>query len=335
MVLNGWVPDRDGVVALPLLPAVLGQARQVRLRAERRRGLMVVTGATLSQVRLYLRRQASSPGRYLLEQTRARDRSAGFPRWSASASAPSPIASILNDARRRRHRERRADPVRQSTSRCSTAPISIRASTCMRARTASASGANSLVMHGSVLHVYNFRDIPHSGIWIGDDSLIGEYNVIRGPGRRADRLPRLHLTDGADPRRRTTSSTIRHGRSSSRASRRAASRSHDDVWIGSGAIVTDGVTIGQGAVVAAGAVVTRDVPPRTRRRRLAGARDPRRGRRHRRPADSARSTSDEQARIASASRDDRRGGAGSRSHHGPHRHIGRPASLRSPSSSPR
>ena len=35
------------------------------------------------------------------------------------------------------------------------------------------------------------------------------------------------------------------------------------VWIGAGAIVTQGVTIGEHAVVAAGAVVNRDVPPYT------------------------------------------------------------------------
>ncbi|MFI8199481.1 DapH/DapD/GlmU-related protein [Streptomyces sp. NPDC085942] len=34
----------------------------------------------------------------------------------------------------------------------------------------------------------------------------------------------------------------------------------DDVWIGTAAVITQGVTIGAGAVVAAGAVVTRDVP---------------------------------------------------------------------------
>lgn len=34
-----------------------------------------------------------------------------------------------------------------------------------------------------------------------------------------------------------------------------------DVWIGSSAIVLQGVTIGHGAIVAAGAVVTKDVPP--------------------------------------------------------------------------
>jgi acetyltransferase-like isoleucine patch superfamily enzyme len=37
----------------------------------------------------------------------------------------------------------------------------------------------------------------------------------------------------------------------------------DDVWIGTAAVVTQGVTIGTGAVVAAGAVVTRDVPANT------------------------------------------------------------------------
>ena len=35
----------------------------------------------------------------------------------------------------------------------------------------------------------------------------------------------------------------------------------NDVWIGVGAIVLDGVTIGDGAIVAAGAVVTKSIPP--------------------------------------------------------------------------
>ncbi|MCP2255287.1 hypothetical protein LY13_004061 [Prauserella aidingensis] len=37
----------------------------------------------------------------------------------------------------------------------------------------------------------------------------------------------------------------------------------NDVWIGTAAVVTQGVTIGAGSVVAAGAVVTRDVPAAT------------------------------------------------------------------------
>ena len=37
----------------------------------------------------------------------------------------------------------------------------------------------------------------------------------------------------------------------------------DEVWIGAGAIITQGVTVGRGAVIAAGAVVTIDVAPHT------------------------------------------------------------------------
>jgi len=35
----------------------------------------------------------------------------------------------------------------------------------------------------------------------------------------------------------------------------------DDVWIGAGVKVLDGVTIGKGSVIGAGAVVTHDIPP--------------------------------------------------------------------------
>jgi acetyltransferase-like isoleucine patch superfamily enzyme len=100
-------------------------------------------------------------------------------------------------------------------------------------------GPNTLVMHGAVLHVYNFRDLPHSGITIGRDSLIGEYTVIRGQGgvTIGDRVYTSLTAEGI---------VI-----------------EDDVWIGSGAIITDGVRVGRGAAVAAGAVVTRDVPPHT------------------------------------------------------------------------
>jgi len=123
-------------------------------------------------------------------------------------------------------------------------------------------GKNSLVMHGSVLHVYNFRGIPHSGIWIGENSLIGEYNVIRGQGgvrigNRVYTSPMVqlvavnHVFDDIDQPFVEQGITAR------------GITIEDDVWIGSGAVVTDGVTIGRGAVVAAGSVVTRDVEPHT------------------------------------------------------------------------
>jgi len=43
-------------------------------------------------------------------------------------------------------------------------------------------GDGTFVMHHAELHVYNFRNIPHSGIRIGRNCLISEYNVLRGQG---------------------------------------------------------------------------------------------------------------------------------------------------------
>lgn len=123
-------------------------------------------------------------------------------------------------------------------------------------------GAGSLVMHGAVLHVYNFRNLPHAGIRIGRDCLIGEYCVIRGQGgvELGDRVYTSPLSQiiavnhvFSDAERPFVEQGIEA----------AGIHIEDDVWIGSGAVVTDGVRIGCGAVVAAGAVVTEDVPPHT------------------------------------------------------------------------
>jgi acetyltransferase-like isoleucine patch superfamily enzyme len=123
-------------------------------------------------------------------------------------------------------------------------------------------GARTYVMHGAVLHVYNFRHMPHSGIYIGCDSLIGEYSVIRGQGgvKIGDRVYTSPFTQIIavnhvfDDRERpfTEQGITAEG-----------IVIEDDVWLGAGAIITDGVTVGQGAVVAAGAVVTKDVAPYT------------------------------------------------------------------------
>ncbi len=123
-------------------------------------------------------------------------------------------------------------------------------------------GPGSFVMHGAVLHVYNFRNLPHAGIRIGRDSLIGEYSVIRGQGgvTIGDRVYTSPLTQIIavnhvfdDPQR----SFVEQGITA------AGICIEDDVWLGAVAVVTDGVRIGRGAVVAAGAVVTDDVPPHT------------------------------------------------------------------------
>ncbi len=123
-------------------------------------------------------------------------------------------------------------------------------------------GRDTIVMHGAVLHVYNFRGMPQSDIKIGNDSLIGEYSVIRGQGgvTIGDRVYTSpftqiiavnHVFD--DPNRAFTEQGITA----------QGIVIEDDVWLGASAVITDGVHIGRGAVVAAGAVVTQDVPAHT------------------------------------------------------------------------
>jgi acetyltransferase-like isoleucine patch superfamily enzyme len=123
-------------------------------------------------------------------------------------------------------------------------------------------GDETMIMHGAVLHVYNFREIPLSRIKIGRNCLVGEYSVIRGQGGVdiGDRvftspftqiIAVNHVFD--DPERPFVEQGITA----------EGIIIEDDVWLGSGAIITDGVHVGKGAVVAAGAVVTRNVPPHT------------------------------------------------------------------------
>lgn len=123
-------------------------------------------------------------------------------------------------------------------------------------------GDNTIVMHGAVLHVYNFRELPQSHIRIGQDSLIGEFTLIRGQGgvdigSRVYTSPYTqiiavnHVFD--DPSRPFVEQGITA----------EGIVIEDDVWLGASAVITDGVRIGKGAVVAAGAVVTKDVAAHT------------------------------------------------------------------------
>ena len=77
-----------------------------------------------------------------------------------------------------------------------------------------------------------FQD--QGGIYIGDDVIIGHSVIL------------ATLDHNLDPNNRYFKPAPIH--------------IGNKVWIGSGAIVTRGVTIGEGSVVAAGAVVTKDVP---------------------------------------------------------------------------
>ena len=123
-------------------------------------------------------------------------------------------------------------------------------------------GSRSIVMHGAVLHVYNFRGLPHSGISIGEDCLIGEYSLLRGQGgiTMGNRVYTSPFTQiiavnhvYSDPDKPFIDQGITA----------EGIVIEDDVWIGASAVITDGVRIGKGAVIAAGAVVTKDVPSHT------------------------------------------------------------------------
>jgi acetyltransferase-like isoleucine patch superfamily enzyme len=214
----------------------------------------------ISQISLYLSRQASSPSRYLREQTLL----ALFgwvPTLLGIAMRGFLYRMILKmDGRaaiERNVRLRFADHI--SLGHGSYLDENVYIHACPKGVQI---GANTLVMHGAVLHVYNFRDLPHAWIRIGRDSLIGEYTVIRGQGgvTIGDRVYTSPMTQIIavnhvfdDPKR----PFIEQGITAE------GIVVEDDVWLGSSAVITDGVRVGRGAVVAAGAVVTQDVPPHT------------------------------------------------------------------------
>lgn len=120
-------------------------------------------------------------------------------------------------------------------------------------------GADSLVMKNAILHVYNFRDLPHSGITIGARSLIGEACILRGQGG-------IHIGDDVYLGTLVQMLAVNHVFSdttrpvSHQGITAQGIRVADGAWIGSGAIIIDGVRIGKNAVVGAGAVVTKDIP---------------------------------------------------------------------------
>lgn len=123
-------------------------------------------------------------------------------------------------------------------------------------------GEGTFIMHHAELHVYNFRNIPHSGIRIGRNCLVSEFNVLRGQGGitigdnvytapLVQMLAVNHVYD--DPTRPITEQGITA----------EGIVVEDNAWIGAGAVILDGVRVGKGAVVGAGTVVTRDVQPHT------------------------------------------------------------------------
>ncbi len=213
--------------------------------------------AILDALRLYLNRQAANPGRYVLEQT-VMALAGWVPTLAGIGLRGLLYRAILRmdgwAAIERGVRLRFAGNIRLGHGAYLDEGVYLHA--CPQGIEI---GAGTIVMHGAVLHVYNFRDLPHAGIRLGRDSLIGEYTVVRGQGGVSigDRVYTSPFTqilavnhvfdDPAVPfvdQGITAQGII----------------IEDDVWLGASSIITDGVRIGRGAVVAAGAVVLADVP---------------------------------------------------------------------------
>jgi acetyltransferase-like isoleucine patch superfamily enzyme len=102
-----------------------------------------------------------------------------------------------------------------------------------------------IATYGGRIHIGDFVSVNpfsvlygHGGLSIGDRTRIATHVVV---------IPANHIFDSADV------PIMEQGLECRGIS------IGDDVWIGCGARILDGVTIGKGAVVAAGAVVVKDV----------------------------------------------------------------------------
>ena len=121
-------------------------------------------------------------------------------------------------------------------------------------------GENSFLMHNTMVHVFNFRNLPNAAITIGNNCFIGEFNVIRGQGgvtigNDVYTGPMVQLVAVNhvfnDPNRPIREQGITA----------KGITIEDDVWLGANVTVVDGVTVGRGSIIGAGAVVTSDIPP--------------------------------------------------------------------------
>lgn len=116
-------------------------------------------------------------------------------------------------------------------------------------------GAGTQVMHGAT-----FETGYEGKITLGAGSFVGAYAILNGQGglsigENALIAGHCHIVAG-NHRHDDLSRPMAHQDFISEGI-----VIEDDVWLGAGAKVLDGVHIGQGAIVSAGAVVTRDVPP--------------------------------------------------------------------------
>jgi acetyltransferase-like isoleucine patch superfamily enzyme len=121
-------------------------------------------------------------------------------------------------------------------------------------------GDGTSLMHGTIFHVFNFRNLPRAAIIVGKNCFFGEYTCIRGQGG-------VRIGDGVYTGTQVQIAAVNHVYSDpdkfikDQGITAVGITIEDDVWLGSNVVIVDGVTVSKGCVVGAGAVVTKSLPP--------------------------------------------------------------------------
>ncbi|MEM2956217.1 MAG: acyltransferase [Candidatus Pacearchaeota archaeon] len=123
-------------------------------------------------------------------------------------------------------------------------------------------GDETIILHNSELHVFNYRNLKNSKINIGKNCFIGEYCIMRGQGG-------IEIGNNVLIAPRVSILAVNHDYNDLEQNWRVGKIIgkgiiiKDNAWLGAGSIILDGVTIGKNAVIGAGSVVTKDVPDNT------------------------------------------------------------------------
>ncbi|MBX0330762.1 acyltransferase [Oscillochloris sp. ZM17-4] len=119
-------------------------------------------------------------------------------------------------------------------------------------------GNNVTVARGSIIQCTGVIQNLGTGVSIGDNSAVGSFSFLGGQGgirigQHVIMGPRVSIHSENHRYDDVTRPIRLQGES------RAGVTIGDDCWVGTGAIILDGVRVGRGCVIAAGSVVTRDI----------------------------------------------------------------------------